>query len=116
MADQLRPTIGRIVIYRSRTGYTCPAIITATRETLIHANVVKGYISDLSEASNVHLTVFTPGKPGSGPRKYGWWWRRRQGAQRNTSGLYQEWDVPKSKRLNGSGEQEPRTWKWPDRV
>lgn len=95
-----QPTIGRIVIYRSRTGdYDVPAIVSATRETLLPEGVERGHVPPISAPDNVHLTVFTPGAAG----------KRREatdlvpsaaeeleGFERseNTSGCYQEWDVP----------------------
>lgn len=61
----MKPTIGRIVVYRSRTGgYDVPAIITATRDTLNRKVVQAGYVPDLTDDEHVHLTVFTPGMPG----------------------------------------------------
>lgn len=60
-----KPTIGRIVLYRSRTGdYDCPAIVTATEETLNPKGVELGHVPALRGEYTVHLTVFTPGKPG----------------------------------------------------
>ncbi len=108
-----RPTIGRIVIYRSRTGnYSVPAIITAAQDTLWEEGVLTGMVPPLSSPDHVHLHVITPG------------------GQRS----YQEHDVspagPRSgRRLDmrsgdqlAAGEQEdgairqnPRTWAWPTR-
>jgi hypothetical protein len=110
------PTIGRIVIYRSRTGhYDVPAIVTATRDTLHRPHVAAGHIPDLSSDTHVHLTVLTPGTPGQdsgepfvapvttpgvGPR-----------GSRPMGGTYQEWDIPAADGPSAG----PGTWRWPDR-
>lgn len=61
-----RPSIGRIVWYRSKTApYDVPAIINATTETLSPEGVELGHVPMLSSGVHVHLTVFTPGKPGT---------------------------------------------------
>ena len=60
-----KPSLGRIVIFRSRTGdYDVPAIITATQATLNPKGVELGHIPRLSSPSHVHLTCFTAGVPG----------------------------------------------------
>lgn len=107
-----RPSIGRIVTYRSKTGaYDVPAIITATTDTLDPKGVELGHVPMLSSGVNVHLTVFTPGKPGTA--------RHGEPNPAQTSGTYQEWDIP----LAGSfmsplegDEPAPGTWRWPERV
>lgn len=111
----MRPTIGRIVIYRSRTGqYSVPAIITATNDTLIRENVEKGYIEDLTGDSNVHLTVFTPGKPGKRATADDFVGDRADAPiSENVNGTYQEWDVPQVGTPEKYEDQEPGTWCWP---
>lgn len=107
-----RPSIGRIVIYRSRTGeYDLPAIVTATVDTLDPKGVELGHIDPLSSPFHVHLTVFTCGHPGTA----------REGNEVNqaqTSGTYQEFDVPL--RLPDGATRPPApgpgTWRWPERV
>lgn len=101
-----RPSIGRIVTYRSKTGnYDLPAIITATVDTLDPRGVELGHVPMLSSGSHVHLTVFTAGKPGTA--------RDGEPNPAQTAGTYQEWDVPghnpKRSIANGS-------WRWPERV
>ena len=54
----MKPTLGRIVIYRSRTGdYDVPAIINCTVETINPKGVESGNLPDLSGESNVYITV-----------------------------------------------------------
>jgi len=109
------PTIGRIIIYRSRTGdYDCAAIISATRATLNVKNVEAGYIPNITDETNVHLTVFSAGKPGQGRTianaEGDFLVKSEHGYSVNTSGTYQEWDVA----FDPDGG--PCTWRWPDRV
>lgn len=119
------PRIGRVVIYRSRTGsYSCPAIITATRGTLHRGNVAEGHVVDLTDAEHVHLNVFTPGLPGhvsaSTARDY-----PELAASQRPVGMYQEFDVPfwpcppgaDADTLTSAerSPQPPRTWTWPVR-
>lgn len=81
------PTIGRVVIYRSRLGhYSVPAVVTATQETLWPEGVERGDVPALSSPLHVHLHVLTPGRKSS----------------------YAEHDVP----LDESGET-PGSWSWP---
>lgn len=112
---QAIPTIGRIVIYRSKTGdYVMPAIISATVDTLHQPNVEAGHLHGLSSPAHVHLTVFTAGYQGqvsqstlenhpdlANP------------ARRNApaGGTFQEWDIPFS-----GDPTEPGCWSWPKRV
>lgn len=123
-----RPTIGRIVLYRTdgRNGlsYDLPAIITVTKDT--HPgdypdglpNPLPVPESDL----HVHLTVFSPGGYGSfvpkeskGARKTGQ--IRKHDSSEFVgavgfvpgSGSYVEWNVPPA---NGN-RVGPRTWRWP---
>jgi hypothetical protein len=118
----MKPSIGRIVIYRSRTGeYDVPAIINCTTDSLNPKGVEAGHIPALSSDTHVHLTVFSPGKPGL-----------RLGAQNfvkesaatfgdeqvpvseNVSGCYQEWDVAYDEVRDA--EVPAGTWRWPERV
>jgi hypothetical protein len=105
------PSIGRIVIYRSRTGdYDVPAIITATQETLNAKGVELGHVPDLSSPQHVHLTVFTPGKPGMRRDADDFKVESPHGRGENVSGCYQEWDIP----LNDpAAAVAPGSWRWP---
>lgn len=102
----MEATIGRIVIYRSRTGrYSVPAVVTATVDTLYRPAVEGGHIPDLIDRDHVHLTVLTPGTPGerlpdTDPSI----------GTLNAGGTYQEWDIP----YDPDGA--PGTWSWPARV
>jgi len=112
------PTIGRVVIYRSRTGqYDVPAIVNATRETLWEVGVERGDVPALSSETHVHLTVFTPGEPEAGPNatKPGRIARKPPaGASSvNLAGTYQEWDIGQA---TDPENPEPGTWRWPERV
>jgi hypothetical protein len=90
-----KPNIGRIVIYRSRTGdYDVPAIITATMETLNLKGVELGHVPALLDETHVHLTVFTPGKPGMRRGAGDFLVESEHGRGENVSGCYQEWDIP----------------------
>lgn len=106
-------TIGRIVVYRSKTGkYVVPAIVSATVETLYRPAVEEGHLSDLTDDSHVHLTVFTPGFQGhrnstTTPEQAAELTRLSTPA----GGTYQEFDVP----YDESGEM-PGSWSWPRRV
>lgn len=119
-----KPTLGRVVIFRSRTGsYDVPAMITATTETLAPAGVgafvdsggQRG-VPPLTGVDRVHLTVFTPGLPGQ-RAEAGDFLNEPVIRSENLAGCYQEWDVP----LDGSedrpvevvGEPSPGTWRWP---
>jgi hypothetical protein len=100
-ASTSKVRIGRIVIYRSRTGnYSCPAIVTATVDTLAEVGVRRyedtgGHegVPPLTSEMHVHLTVFTPGLPGLRVEAQDF---KAEGVRRaeNVGGLYQEWDVP----------------------
>jgi hypothetical protein len=113
-----KPTIGRIVWYRSRTGkYTVPAIISATTETLYRPNVEAGFIDDLGE-NQVHLTVFTPGQPGRRPGAVDFVDGSDKPIAPNIGGLYQEWSVDfwESPGDFWPDEDQPAgTWTWPRR-
>lgn len=127
------PSIGRIVVFRSRTGkYDVPAIITATTATL-NPEGVAAYLrsQDLLEAGDdaytgrkgvpplssddcVHLTVFTPGIPGQRGSADDFLAAPSTGIiGENVAGCYQEFDVPAS---TGLGDPAPGTWRWPMRV
>lgn len=115
----MRPSIGRIVIYRSRTGkYSVPAIITATKETLNAEGVEGGFIEDLTADLNVHLTVFTPGKPGKRATADDFVGDRKDApiSENIGGGSYQEWDVPQTGTPENIDDQEPGTWCWPARA
>ena len=116
----MKPTIGRIVVYRSRTGdYDCPAIVTATTATLNSKGVELGHIPALSSGEHVHLTVLTAGKPGlrAGAEDF----KVESGHPRseNVAGCYQEWDIPQDDLEADSPHESvpsPGTWRWPERV
>lgn len=123
------PTIGRVVLYRSRVGgYDVPAVITATQDTLDPEGVelyrrtagsdldvdAQG-VPPLSSPDHVHLTVFSPGLPGNDePPKP---------MDRNAGGSYREWNVPLFEPHTvpdprpgvqpAVAEPEPGTWRWP---
>lgn len=117
MSDRNRPTIGRIVIFRSRTGdYDVPAIVTATGLTLNQKGVEAGHVPAITDEFHCHLTVFTPGKPGLRADAADFKVESEHGRSENVSGCYQEWNVP------FDGPQFPRepgqaaapgTWRWP---
>jgi hypothetical protein len=108
-----RPTSGRIVIYRSRTGsYDVPAIVTATRDTLNPAGVEAGHVPDISSPGHVHLTVFTPGREGMRGGAGDFLVVSPHGRGENRGGTYQEWGVP----MNQRPEPSPGSWRWPERV
>lgn len=101
------PTIGDIVIYRSRTGdYETPAIVNCTTASIYQPGVDAGHVPPLSSNKHVHLTVFTPGKPGM---------RREAGFEtphpvsENVAGCYQEWDIPFDPH-----HKTPGSWRWSD--
>lgn len=99
-----KPTICRMVVYRSRTGrYSVPAVINCTVDSIDPEGVRLGHVPPLSLDTNVHLTVFTPGKPGTS--------RGGPVTSNNVAGCYQEWDIP----YDSTGER-PGSWSWPVRV
>lgn len=109
------PSIGRIVIFRSRTGkYDVPAIITSTTNTLNPEGVEAGHVPPLSSATHVHLTVFTPGRPGTRGPASDFLVESSHGRGENVAGCYQEWDVPFDAERDAS--VPPGTWRWPTRV
>lgn len=120
----LRPTIGRTIWYRSRTGrYSVPAIITATQDTLYQPAIDGGHIHPLESETHVHLTVLTPGIPGerladTDPNI----------TSVNEGGSYQEFNIPfwdshmngpldeRVALVTGPGNQSQQpagTWCWP---
>lgn len=108
------PTIGRIVIYRSRTGnYDVPAIITATQETLNPEGVKAGHVPGLSSETHVHLAVFTPGKPGMRGDAADFEVESEHGRSENVAGTYQEFDIPADPLKPLGDEIGPGTWRWP---
>jgi hypothetical protein len=124
-----KPTIGRIVLFRSRTGgYTVPAIITATTATLapkgveaFEASGGKKGVPPLSGPECVHLTVFTPGLPGQRAGADDFLEPPRSGlVGENVAGTYQEWDVSYDEPGDAQSvlvynQQAPGTWRWPTR-
>lgn len=103
-------TLGRIVVYRSRTGdYSVPAIIAATQDSLYRPNVEAGYIPDLSKPDNVHLTVFSPGPGGKRADAADFLVEPAHGRSENQGGTYTEYDI------SFSLDNEPGTWSWPVR-
>lgn len=66
MGAAVKPTIGRVVWYRSKTGrYTLPADIAVTVDTIYQPAVDAGFMPPLTDPSNVHLIVKTAGIPGT---------------------------------------------------
>lgn len=137
-------TIGRIVVYRSRTGnYSVPAMVTATVDSLADVGVRRvaaavrdpsstaGHITvfedsggergvpPLSSPSHVHLAVLTPGLPGLRVEAQDFKVESPHGRSENVAGAYQEWDVPFHGGAVGPDEydvQAPGTWCWPAHV
>jgi hypothetical protein len=110
----MKPTLGRIVIYRSRTGdYDVPAIVTATQDSLNPKGVELGHVPALSSDAHVHLTVLTPGKPGKRRDADDFLVESPHGRSENVAGCYQEWDIEP---LHDGEEPRPGTWRWPERV
>lgn len=123
-----KPSICRIVVYRSRTGdYDVPAIITATADTLNPKGVElfdrtdgEQGVPPLSGEEFVHLTVFTPGLPGFDISQADFKVAREHGPESgiiNFAGCYQEWDIPFAELYDelydDSGTAAPGTWRWP---
>lgn len=112
-ATAAAPTIGRIVVYRSKTGkYVVPALIAATVDTLYRPAVEEGHVAELTDESHVHLVVFTPGFAGHRNSTT----TPEQAAQLTAlstpaGGSYQEFDIG----YDEAGET-PGTWSWPRRV
>jgi hypothetical protein len=116
----MRPSIGRIVIYRSRTGdYDVPAIIAATADSLFAPNVEAGYIPALSSDTHVHLVVFSPGPSGKRADATDFKVESAHGRSENQGGIYAEWDIPFAESEDhdhSQGLYTPGTWRWPERV
>lgn len=120
----VKPSVGRVVLYRSRTGsYTVPAIITATRDSLNPAGVEAGHVPALTGEDHVHLTVLTPGKPGMRGGAGDFEVESAHGRSENVAGTYQEWDIaPAGGVANARGaapdveDFPPGTWAWPQRA
>jgi hypothetical protein len=88
----MKPTIGRIVHYRSKKNpYTMAAIIIATKDSLWADGVQRGDVQDITDDNSVHLLCFTPGNQVQ----------------------YQEFNVPM---VAGPRDAQPGTWWWPERV
>lgn len=114
----MRPTIGRVVIYRTdgRGGleYDLPAIVTCTADT--HpGDYPDGSANPLPVPTGdaVHLTVFTPGGFGTTIEHVA---PSSDEAFKDApnlqpgSGSYVEWSVPFT--IN-TGDIPPRSWRWP---
>lgn len=111
------PGIGRIVIYRSRTGdYDIPAIVTATTKTLNAKGVELGHVPALSSAEHVHLTCFTPGKPGTNRGAQDFLVESKEPRSENVAGCYQEWDIPPDPWKGIARTPDPGTWRWAERI
>lgn len=109
----MKPTLGRIVHYRSRTGnYIMAAVVSATVETLFRPGVDAGNVPEITDETHVHLTVFTPGlagrvNPGTTEAQAADLTKRSTPA----GGTYQEFDVEQDE----TGET-PGSWRWPPLV
>jgi hypothetical protein len=113
-------SICRMVEYRSRTGnYSIPAVVNCTTDSIYQPGVEHGFVPPLSAVDNVHLTVFTPGKPGlraladavePAPGAENFVVPSPHPISENVAGCYQEWDIP----YDPDGG--PGTWRWPARV
>jgi len=124
MADHV--TLTRAVLYRSRTGaYTVPAVVTCTARSLNPAGVEAGALPPLSSSQHVHLTVFTPGKPGKRADATDFVTESQHPVSENLAGCYQEWDIPfwepadseKQSWEDGDYSVQPAgTWAWPQRL
>jgi hypothetical protein len=82
-------------------------------DTLFQPGVDAGHVEPLTGERNVHLTVFTPGKPGMRRAASDFKVKSDIPISENVSGCYQEWNVAQS---DPAGEHEPGTWIWPPRV
>lgn len=127
MSDRVRPTLGRVVIYRSRTGnYDVPAMVTCTPETLApvglelwHSSGGEKGVPPITEdqRDRVHLAVFTPGIPGMRVTADDFVGERKDAPiSENVAGTYQEWDVPYDSGGATPDTPLPGTWRWPTRV
>ena len=124
MADHVG--IARAVLYRSRTGsYTVPAVVNCTARSINPAGVEAGMVPPLSSDQHVHLTVFTPGKPGQRADAADFVVESQWPVSENVSGCYQEWDIPfwepadferQAWEEGDYSVQPPGTWAWPQRL
>ena len=124
MSDFVQLT--RAVLYRSRTGaYTVPAVVNCTARSLNPVGVEKGHVPPLSGERHVHLTVFTPGKPGQRATADDFVTESQWPVSENVAGSYQEWDIPfwepsdaeKQSWEDGDYSVQPAgTWAWPQRL
>lgn len=102
------PTIGRIVVYRSRTNkYDLPAVVNCTRATLNPEGVEGGHIPDLDDDLHVHITVMSPGPSGLRADATDFVTESPHGRHENQGGTYTEWNIGYDP--NGA----PGTWRWP---
>ena len=119
-------TLGRVVLYRSRTGaYTIPALVNCTTRSINPAGVEAGHVPPLSSERHVHLTVLTPGKPGLRAKAEDFVVESQQPVSENVAGCYQEWDLPywepspSEQQAWDAGDysvQPAGTWAWPQRL
>lgn len=140
----MKPTICRVVQYRSRTGkYTVPAIITATVDTLNPDGVQAWHDSNeqrqaliqeeresgvpeqdierlplkgVPPLSSPNHVHLTVLTPGLPGQRTDAQDFLVRGVQvsENQGGTYQEWDIPMD--TLDTGEQSPGTWAWPPRT
>lgn len=104
-------SICRMVEYRSRTGnYSVPAVVNCTVASVYQPGVESGNVPALTSADRVHLTVFTPGKPGLRGEADNFVVTSDEEVSENVAGCYQEWNIP----FDPDGG--PGTWRWPARV
>lgn len=108
-----KPSLGRIVIYRSKTAkYDVAAIVSGTVDSLYRPAVAEGHVADLDSDQHVHLTVLTPGYQGHRNSTT----TAEQEAELTrlstpAGGTYQEFNVPYDPTGETGG-----TWRWPERV
>lgn len=103
--------IGRVVVYRSRTGnYDVPALVNCTQDSIFPRGVEAGYVPPLTEPHSVHLTVLTPGIPGKRTTADDFVAPSEHPISENVAGCYQEWDI-KYDESGAAG-----TWSWPKRT
>lgn len=112
-----QPSIGRIVIYVSRTGnYELPAIVNCSLDSIYQPGVDAGFVPPLTDDGHVHLTVFSPGMPGmrltagETPGTEAFLVKPEYPVSENVAGCYQEWNIPFA--VDGG----PGTWHWPERT
>jgi hypothetical protein len=88
----VKPTIGRIVLYRGKLGLHAmrAAVISCTVDTLEADGVAGGMIPNLDDQDHVHLHVFTP----------------------SSLGFFVEYNVPRA----AGPVIQPGEWAWPPRV